>query len=57
MSIAKTYGKHYPRFAVVPIVVKHDRNGKKVYYQALDIAFIKRIGADVVKSLDAEGRA
>ncbi len=57
MTNQTSYGKHYPRFKTVPTVIKHDRNGKKLYFQALDITFIKQIGADVVNSLDAEGRA
>lgn len=51
------YGEHYPYHKVVPIVVKQDKNGKTLYYQAIDPVFIKRIGQAVVDSLKAEGRA
>jgi hypothetical protein len=57
MSEKSVYGEHYPYHKAVPIIVKHDKNGKTLYYQAIDRAFIKRIGQTVVDSLKAEGRA
>ena len=52
----KIYGKHYPRFEVVRVSARLDKNGKTVYYQTLDPLWAKRISREIVENLRAEGR-
>lgn len=51
------YGKEYPRYRMVRILVETDKNGKTIYYETIDPTWKKRISLETVNSLKSEGRA